>query len=430
MSSFKEIVFSAGGISLRVFALLIVTGQIYMTVNAFSQKRSVLCRVLTAAQLLTGLVWFCLLLDGSFTVDYVPRPRAYPPFVSYIYASPWVVVLLVDIALAAALCLSYMESRRYRRTHLSQGAVKETLDLLPVGVCFAKENGVVALKNLQMERLCALLCGASLVDANLFWQAVEENGEQQGGVHIVPLQDGEAFLFQKERINANGATFAQMIAYDVTAQNNITAELKSKNKKLVDLQTRMKAFSAMTAQLAMSEEILKARVTVHDEMGHLLLAGKYYLDNPETANAEKLLQMERYTHHLLMREGEEPDDAKPDSVQYAVRIAHALGVKVQLSGALPEDKTARELLGQAIRECAANTVKHAKGDRLNVTLENGQAILKGNGNAPEAPVSESGGLLMLRRTAESAGCEMALSYAPQLVVTLKLPKRQSFVQNS
>ena len=326
MTAFRKIVFSAGGIALRIFTLLIVFGQINMLVHAFWQKRGVLCRALMAAQLLLGLTWFCLLLDGSFYAEYTAQPRTYPAVVNAIYGAPWLFVLLVNLALAAVLCLSFAESLHYSHTHLSQGAVKETLDLLPVGVCFATEDGVVALKNLQMERLGALLCGASLVDANAFWQAVEEKSKQQGSVRIVPLSSGEAFLFQKEKITANGKTYAQMIAYDVTAQSNMTAELKAKNKKLVDLQTRIKAFSAMTAQLAISEEILKARVTVHDEMGHLLLAGKYYLDNPATANAEKLLQMERYTHLLLMREGEEPDDAKPDSVQNAVQIARAFGV--------------------------------------------------------------------------------------------------------
>ena len=421
MTSFGEIVFEAIGIALRVFSLLIVIGQIDVVFNAFMQKRSGLCRILTAAQLLTGLMWFCLLLDCSFTVDYAPSPRTYPALVLWVHSVPWIVVLFINLALAAVLCLSFVENRRYRRTHISQNAVKETVDLLPVGICFANEDGVVSLKNLQMESLCAVLCGKSLVDANAFWAEVKDKGEQQGDVLIVPMPNGEAFLFQKEPINVDGRIFAQIIAYDVTAQYHITEELKTKHKKLVDLQTRMKAFSTMTAQLAMSEEILKARVTVHDEMGHLLLAGKYYLDNAETANAEKLLQMERFTHQMLMREGEEPDEAKPDSVQNAVQIARVMGVKVNISGTLPESEAAREIVAQAIRECAANTVKHANGDRLDVTLNGGQLRLTCNGNAPDAPVTESGGLLMLRRKAEASGGGMVLSYTPQLTVTISLP---------
>ena len=96
-------------------------------------------------------------------------------------------------------------------------------------------------------------------------------------------------------------------------------------------------------------------------------------------------------------------------------------MKVNISGVLPENEAARELVAQAIRECAANTVKHAGGDRLDVTLNGGQAVFMGNGNAPVAPVTESGGLLMLRRKAESSGGGMKLSYTPQLTMTVTLP---------
>lgn len=427
MTEFGKIVFDFIGIALRVCSLLIVIGQLYVATDVFLQRRSLGVRLLAAGQLLLGLGWFFVLLDGSFYVEWVETPRAYPFLVNLIYGSPWLVVAAVDLILAAVLIYSIFSVLRYRRLHLSRTAVKETLDMLPVGICFAREDGTVVLNNLQMERLSEVLTGRLLSDSPSFWQAVEEKGEAQDSARIVPLSDNRAVLFKKDSISSNGKPYTQITACDVSELYQITAELRSKNKKLIDLQTRMKAFSAMATRLAMSEEILKARVKVHDEMGHLLLSGKYYLDDPSASDPEKLMELERYTHHLLMREGEEPDDAKRDCIKKAAAIARSMGVSVSISGVLPEKPEKNEirvLLAQAIRECAANTVKHAGGDRLEVILnasgESLTARLKGNGEPPAKPITESGGLLMIRRKTEAAGGRMRVSYEPQVVVELKV----------
>lgn len=49
---------------------------------------------------------------------------------------------------------------------------------------------------------------------------------------------------------------------------------------------------------------------------------------------------------------------------------------------------------EAVEQCAANTVRHAEGDRLTVTLQETEsewfAEFRNNGKPPEEPVSESG----------------------------------------
>ena len=174
----------------------------------------------------------------------------------------------------------------------------------------------------------------------------------------------------------------------------------------------------------MTEEILRARVSVHDEMGHLLLSGKYYLDRPAEGDRERLLRMERYTHLLLMQEGEEPNDALPNSIERAVSAAREMGVTVSVSGTLPAGKTVCGLIDRAIRECAANTVKHASGDRLDVRIsredDSVRVTLCSSGKPPTGPIRESGGLLNLRRSIESAGGSMEVSAAPRVTLNIVL----------
>ena len=424
MTSFGEIVLGFGGIALRVLALLIVIAQIYIAVSAFLKKRGIIYRVLTAAELAAGLSWFCVLLDGSFYAEWVEPPRSYPFLVDLVYESPWIAVAAINLMFIVLSALCFWHEARERRRRLSGSAIKETLDMLPVGICFAKSDGTVALKNVRMERLCAAITGKSLNDAQEFWSALEQRGEAQNSALIVPVSSGETALFQKNEIISNGKEYAQITACDISEQYRIITELRSKNEKLVELQARMKAFGAMAEQLAMSEEILKARVTVHDEMGHLLLSGKYYLDNEPAADEEKLLQMQRYTHRLLMSEGEEPEREEQNSVQNAVDFANAMGVTVGISGDIPQNAELAAIIGQAIRECAANTVKHADGDALFARISQAPggvtAVIRSNGRPPEKPVVESGGLLMLRQTVEKHGGTMKIESSPGVVVTVEL----------
>ena len=426
MRPFSEIVFNTGGIILSILGLLILLGQIYLTVSAFSVKRSLTLRLSATIQLLLGAVWLCLLLDGSFAPAYFERSRAFLPLTEWIFRSPWIVVAGIEAVFFVILAFSLIAIYRYRLRNLSQSAIKETVDKLPVGICFSKPDGTVVLKNLLADGLCYELTGSPLNDAKVFWERIEKEGEFRNTAAIIVLKTGKAMMCRKSEINVDGAAYDQYIAFDSTELYRITSQLREKNQKLLDIQSRMRAFGEMTKRLAMTQEILRARVSVHDEMGHLLLSGKYCLDRPETADRDNLLRLERYTHLLLMHEGEEPDDALPNSIERDVSAAREMGVTVTVSGVLPTGKTVCGLIGRAIRECAANTVKHASGDRLDVRIsredENTRVMLTGSGEPPAGPIRERGGLLNLRHSVEAAGGSMTVTAEPCFTLTLVLPE--------
>jgi signal transduction histidine kinase len=128
-----------------------------------------------------------------------------------------------------------------------------------------------------------------------------------------------------------------------------------------------------------------------------------------------------------MHEGEEPDDALPSGIDGAFAAAREMGVKVDLSGNLPQSKTERDILSHAILECAANTAKHSGGDRLSVDLtDDGTGltiVLCGNGTPPTEPVIEAGGLSMLRRTVDKVSGTMDVRCDPNVTVALRIPKK-------
>ena len=108
-------------------------------------------------------------------------------------------------------------------------------------------------------------------------------------------------------------------------------------------------------------------------------------------------------------------------------MAGSIGVVPVLSGDPPGREEVRSLLAAAIRECAANTVKHAGGDRLFVEISKDGTgtcmTISNNGDPPKAPIAESGGLLSLRRSVEDAGGQMTVKSLPVFRLKLSFPDK-------
>ena len=138
------------------------------------------------------------------------------------------------------------------------------------------------------------------------------------------------------------------------------------------------------------------------------------------------MQALKNTNTYLLREYEQDDTAR-DALADALEMAEAIGVDVSVTGILPVPEMQRAILASAIRECATNTVKHADGDALSVSIreEGGRLLyaLKGSGKPPEKEITETGGLLSLRTLIEKEGGTMHLQCTPQVEILITLPER-------
>ena len=221
MIPFSEIVFTAGGVLLRIFALMLLPGYIYCLISAFSRQKALGYKAVATILVLLAACWFCLLLDGSFYVAYFDRVRVYPAPVERLFGAPWIVVLAFDLLFAVLLGLALYDDFRLSRRQLSFGAVKETMDVLPVAVCFGSEDGAVMLRNLEANRLSYELTGKPLYNVYEFWRAIEERSERQDNARIVVFPDGQAVLFRRDEIMTDGAPYLQITGGDVTMNDGL-----------------------------------------------------------------------------------------------------------------------------------------------------------------------------------------------------------------
>lgn len=67
---------------------------------------------------------------------------------------------------------------------------------------FCVGNGLPCLKNLKMDELSHLLTGEALLNANVFWKAIESQP-------IVTLENGQTWSFERVQMEMAGKAFTK-----------------------------------------------------------------------------------------------------------------------------------------------------------------------------------------------------------------------------
>ena len=407
-------------------SLALVLGGLIAVIHRRRANRDL--RVIMAASFYfaASLILFVTLMDCARYDFQLAHGFSYPSFQNMIFHLPWGVYALLETLLAAALFLILREDIRYRTNHLTPDAIRETVNLLPEGICIYAKDGTVLLSNLRMNSLCRMLTGSPLSNAVTFRQQIENSAEKNNDEYLIQTQDGKTWRFFTKQILSEGKRFDQLTASDITEQYRVTEELREKNARLKEIQKRMKEVSDLSGDMFIAQEKASARAALHNQLGQVLLTGRHFLEHPESTDASMVRTATKEMNLFLLREAENAEKTTPepfvsenDPLQQAVTMARSIGVKTDLQGIPPEDPSRRDLLSLAIQECAANAVKHAEGNQIHVvTDENGFSVTN-NGKPPKGPVIESGGLLSLRRSAEEANGRMVVESEPAFKLTVR-----------
>ena len=409
-----QVIFSPGRQILLPALILLITAQTALLFAAIRDRRSLPLKLVLLLHFAfsTAAFWFCL-YDISWDIKYPGGMKAPRGLLAAFGALPVSAGVIYELVTAAALCLAGWDTLRYRKSHVTPESVKQTMDLLPVGVACGRPDGTVLFRNLVMDHISVAKTGKLLTDLNAFRAAV---GEGQ-----VTVKDS---VWQVSAGEVPGTPLLQLTATQITEQARLLADLQAKNRKLKDIHLRLDIYNRQAGRIIIAQEMLTARMAVHDELGHILLESRHYMNDPGTFNEALLLQALKNTNTCLLREYEQDDTAR-DPLADAIDTAEAIGVDVTIAGRIPSGEPCRSLLAAAVQECAANAVKHAGGDALQVQIrreENGVRFsLENNGTRPAGPIIESGGLLSLRALTESRGGRMVTESTPAFRLTVFLP---------
>ena len=412
---------------LDLAALALVIGSLIALISAVRAKRGNGTLVPSWINTALSFLLFIVMMDCA-RYAYLSEPDLrYRAFQLNLFELPWLLYAGLEAVLALVTFLLLRNDLRYRRSHLTPDAVREAVDLLPEGICVSAPDGTVLLSNLQMNTLCRALTGGTLSDAVRFHGQVEAAGEKQNDETLVRTPDGKVRSFSGKQLTVNGKTYDLLTAADMTARYRITEELRDKNERLQDIQRRMKQVSDLSGDMFIAQEEAAARAALHNQLGQVLLMGRHCLEHPDSTDAEMVRMTTKEMNRFLLREAEAPAAGNAagmdgDLLQEALLMVRSIGVQADIRGELPRDPARRVLLAHTVQECAANTVKHAEGDRLGITVSGDTVRITNNGKPPKGPVTESGGLLALRRSVEEAGGSMSVESSPAFVLEIRFPE--------
>lgn len=322
------------------------------------------------------------------------------------------------------------------KTNLNRSSILEGFDQIDSGLCFALTDGTPLLMNQRFRTIaCELNPSCNNLDKmNIlaFWDRlsglsskVEDLWEDVSDSPVVKLAN--TFLtFSKTQIEVEGTLVFQIIATDTTSLHKIGARIAADNRELEELNERLRRHSDNIDEISRQEEILSTKISIHDELGELLLGSKYCLTQDGGAvDIDTVISNWRKVETLLRKDN---SGDVPDPEKQILDAAEAVGISMVLTGSLPKnDASAMKLIFAASRECLTNVVKHAGADEMWMDIETDKfgyfITFTNNGAVPDKPIVEGGGLAGLRKRVEAAGGIMIVEWMPEFALKLKLVRQ-------
>ena len=222
------------------------------------------------------------------------------------------------------------------------------------------------------------------------------------------FSDNSVWRFELRFLDSN---IVQVEAAEITELYRLSEELYENTIRLQDMQKRQKALLDSIVEINLNKEILAAKMHIHDELGHCLLATTKAITEDRLAeNADALRENWNSAIHdfsNISTVWTVPDSSLQSEL---MQVAELIGCKVIFLGEQPKSRKALQLLYAAIREALTNAVRHADATELTVKIEQGEKRyhieIFDNGGVSVSSITEGNGLSALRQRMDQEGATL------------------------
>ena len=420
------------GLNIPLRALLMTllfvcaNAAVVLFIRLVKRKRLLHAKLLLSVVMAVN-TFFCVMFATEARVTKFSREL--PELVKNVCEMPIIVCILLLLASFGYLVFAYLSDLKFRKTNLSRASIKESLDKLPTGLCFYRENGKTVLVNNTMNNLCFKIVGRDLQNAKLFWEILRD-GEVLPEIERISsgehpsfrLRDGRVWTFSRAELE----DVIQLVAADTTDLSDINQELKIRIAELALINKRLREYGEQVDELTRTRERIDIKANIHRELGQALLITRRYLID-ESGEAEVPVGIWKKNVAMLACEAENTDGETP--LSQFLESAAASGVSVELSGEFPEDKNQEGLFVMAAIECLVNGVRHADANTLFVTVKENETEIsvtyENDGALPKGEIVEGGGLSSLRYRVKRLNGKMKVFSEPRFSLVITLPKERS-----
>lgn len=307
--------------------------------------------------------------------------------------------------------------------------IKKAIDSYPGGICFSALDGRVILVNEKMNKLMLELTGHTILNAKAAWEKLtnfanngkaekltqswlpKDTNNENESTHqqlFFRFSDNSVWRFELRFLDSNTV---QVEAAEITELYRLSEELYENTIRLQEIQKRQKALLDSIVEINLNKEILAAKMHIHDELGHCLLATtKAITEDSLAENADTLRKSWNSTiqdFSNISTVWTVPDSSLQSEL---MQVAELIGCKVIFSGKQPTQRKALQLLYAAIREALTNAVRHADATELMVKIEqdekNYHIEISDNGGVTVSKMTEGNGLSALRQRLEQEGASL------------------------
>lgn len=371
-------------------------------------------------------VFILLLFMLAFTVTAAHTGKGI-----FFISLPWAYFVMFSILVFIQSAASVKHSYKKRRENLSPNSIKQALDNLNSGICFADDAGKIVLINHTMGSLASVLIGNYPQMIYELLSALETPDQKSG---VVPTDtSGENYRFPDGRIwrfqtvpliHEEFKGFIQMTAQDITELYNANSCLREDNEKLKQTNRKMKKMHKRLADRIREQENLNLKMKIHDDIGTSLITISKIMD--EGINEDIETQLTLLQNAVSYFSGRL--HIITDTFEDVQRKAAEINVELILDGYIPQNDVLEKMIVSAAGECVTNCVHHAHGSQVSVkiTEQNNfyKVVITNNGKAPKEKIVEGGGLSALRKSMEAIGGEMYVSHSPAFALILNLPGKE------
>lgn len=338
------------------------------------------------------------------------------------------------------------------KKNMSAKMIKKAIDSYPGGICFSALDGRVILVNEKMNKLMLELTGHTILNAKAAWQELahfanngkaekltqswlpKDTNNENESTHqqlFFRFSDSSVWRFELRFLDSN---IVQVEAAEITELYRLSEELYENTIRLQEIQKRQKALLDSIVEINLNKEILAAKMHIHDELGHCLLATtKAMTEDSLAENADML----RKSWNSTIRDFSNISTVwtVPDSSLQSelMQVAELIGCKVTFLGEQPKSRKALQLLYAAVREALTNAVRHADATELTVKIEQDEKSyhieISDNGSVSVSSITEGNGLSALRQRLEQEGaslkvlCDKSVSLIVDIPFNLDEPQK-------
>lgn len=390
-----------------LWALLLCVINILNAVLAFDKKKYIFGSLEIILFLLNYFLWQ-VMFDYSLSLS-----NGSINIVSQVVVDfAWIYWLISFIVLTILGFVLLFFNIRYEKNYLTVNSIKTYLDKIECGVCYYKDNGRVIFSNMKMNQLSNRLIGIDLLNGNQFHDATKEE---------IVCVDEERWKFTTRDIVIGNENLHEIIAMNVTSEYLITQQLEKDKIELSKIKQELQDYNLSIDEVVRHQEILQAKINIHDEMNRLMLSTVAY-ENEDISNLNKIFALWQENASLLFMEAKQ--NKKEVMERKIIDLANALKMRLVFKDEpitiLNEEE--RNIFYIAAQEAIANANKHAHADRMIISIiknkDNIECRFINNGELPNKEITFTGGLANLEKLIKKNYASIKVNIDHQFALSL------------